>query len=138
MKEIIKSHAPSVIFAFMVAFVLLYRHDSLSVERTYNYKVYHRAKQAYEDCCRHGKPHDLSFLPEDLLSADGKPVYPLKIDNSGSLTCELRTIPGTTPSVINYLFPTSSPYEISVCKIDAVSLEKEKGDDEDDEDDKKR
>lgn len=133
MKEIIKSHAPSVIFAFMVAFVLLYRHDSLSVERTYNYKVYHRAKQAYEDCCRHGKPHDLSFLPKDLLSADGKPIYPLEIDHRGDLTCELRTIPGTTPSVINYLFPPFSPCKISVCKIDAMSLEKEKGDDEDDE-----
>ena len=133
MKEIIKFLAPPMIVAVMVPLVLLYRNDSLSVERTHNYEVYLRAKQAYEDCCRHGKPHDLSFLPEDLLSADGKPVYPLKIDNSGSLTCELRTIPGTTPSVINYLFPTSSPYEISVCKIDAVSLEKEKGNDEDDE-----
>ena len=120
MKKIIKSHAPSVIFAFMVAFVLLYQHDALSVERTYNYKVYHRAKQAYEDCCRHGKPHDLSFLPKDLLSADGKPMYPLKIDNSGSLTCELRTLPGTTPSVMNYLFPPFSPCEITVCEIDAV------------------
>ena len=120
MKEIIKSHAPSVIFAFMVAFVLLYQHDALSVERTYNYKVYHRAKQAYEDCCRHGKPHDLSFLPKDLLSADGKPIYPLEIDHRGDLTCELRTIPGTTPSVINYLFPPFSPCKISVCKIDAI------------------
>ena len=108
------------IVAVMVPFVLQYWHDSLSVERTHNYEIYLRAKQAYEDCCCHGKPHDLSFLPEDLLSADGKPMYPLKIDNSGRLTCELRTIPGTTPSVINYLFPTSSPYEISVCEIDAV------------------
>lgn len=120
MKEIIKSLAPPMIVAVMVPFVLQYRHDSLSVERTHNYEIYLRARQAYEDCCRRGKPHDLSFLPEDLLSADGKPMYPLKIDNSGSLTCELRTIPGTTPSVINYLFPTSSPYEISVCEIDAV------------------
>ena len=130
MKEIIKSLAPPMIVAVMVPFVLQYRHDSLSVERTHNYEIYLRARQAYEDCCRRGKPHDLSFLPEDLLSADGKPMYPLKIDNSGSLTCELRTIPGTTPSVINYLFPTSSPYEISVCEIDAVSLGKEKRDDE--------
>ena len=130
MKEIIKSFVPPIIVAVMVPFVLQYRHDSLSVERTHNYEIYLRAKQAYEDCCRHGKPHDLSFLPKDLLSADGKPMYPLKIDNSGRLTCELRTVPGTTPSVINYLFPTSSPYEISVCEIDAVSLEKEKGEDE--------
>ena len=133
MKKIIRFFSPSMIVAVMVPLVLLYQNDSLSVERTYNYEVYLRAKQAYEDCCRHGKPHDLSFLPKDLLSADGKPIYPLEIDHRGDLTCELRTIPGTTPSVINYLFPTSSPYEISVCKIDAVSLEKEKGDDEDDE-----
>ena len=120
MKKIIKSHAPSVIFAFMVTFVLLYQHDALSVERTDNYKIYVRAEQAYENCCRHGKPHDLSFLPKDLLSAEGKPMYPLKIDNSGSLTCELRTLPGTTPSVMNYLFPPFSPCEITVCEIDAV------------------
>ncbi len=120
MKKIIKSHAPSVIFAFMVAFVLLYQHDALSVERTDNYKIYVRAEQAYENCCRHGKPHDLSFLPKDLLSADGKPMYPLKMDNSGILTCELRTLPGTTPSVMNYLFPPFSPCEITVCEIDAV------------------
>ena len=133
MKKIIRFFSPSMIVAVMVPLVLLYQNDSLSVERTYNYEVYLRAKQAYEDCRRHGKPHDLSFLPKDLLSADGKPMHPLEIDHRGSLTCELRTLPGTTPSVINYLFPPFSPCKISVCEIDAMSLEKEKGDDEDDE-----
>ncbi len=122
MKKIIKFLVPPVIFGFVVAFVISYEDDRLSVEETDNYKIFLKAKQAYEDYCSYNnsEPCDFSFLPKQMLSGNGRPVYPLEVDvydGEIDLCCELRMIPGTTPSVGNYLFPPYGPCKILVCKL---------------------
>lgn len=111
---------PYVAIGAAIYFVLSYRNEVLSVEITDNNKIYLAAKQVCDEAmARSELSYECSFIPNDLLDQNGNPKYPLKISKDGNyLTGELRTLSGTTPSVIKYFSPPHDVHvNVEVCKL---------------------